>query len=135
VGNDRIAPFVRCKAKPVSDGLARGEPLDLNGGMRRKVHDGEYNVIGVPECGAGAGGGGVEEGTVLWPKQDTLEDVVAGAEPQDKAIGGKDRKGRNDWDGRESPKGRRRGAGRAGAPLGERVHACGDEHGDICCDV
>ena len=70
--NNRIAPVIRCKAKPVSDGLAGGKPLDLNGGMRRKVHDGEYNVIGVPERGAGAGGGSIEEGLVLWPKQDTV---------------------------------------------------------------
>jgi len=121
--------LVGCQTKPVSDILARRKTLNLNGSVRRKVHNGKYCVLDVSERGARARGADAEEGTVLRSEKDTVQDVIVGAESQHKAIGDKDRKGRSDWDGWESPKDRRRGIRRVGVPLGERVHVGGSEHG------
>lgn len=76
----RVAPSVRCQGNPVSDALTGSETLHLDGGMRRKVHDGEYRAVDVPERGAGAGGGDTDEGAVLRSKKDTVQDVIVGAE-------------------------------------------------------
>ena len=62
---NRVTPVVGRQAKPVFDTLAGGEALNLDGGMRRKVHNRKYRVLDVPERGTGAGGAGAEEGTVL----------------------------------------------------------------------
>ena len=64
-GKKRVTPLVRRQTEPVSDALAGGETLNLDGSMGCKVHDGEYCVVDVPERSAGAGGAGAEEGTVL----------------------------------------------------------------------
>ena len=61
----RFIPLVRRQTEPVFDALARSEPLNLDGGMRRKLDDGEHCVVDIPERGARADGGGTEEGTVL----------------------------------------------------------------------
>jgi len=99
--------------------------------MRRKFHDGEHSVVNVPERGAGAGGAGAEQGTVLRSQQDTVQDVAVGTVSEYEAIGDKDRKGGSNWDRRESPEDRRRGVGRTGVPLGKRVHVGGGEHGEV----
>lgn len=126
---DPAAPLVGCQAKPVSDALTGRETLNLNGSMGRKVRDGKYRVLDIPEGSAGAGGVDAKEGAILRSEKNAVQDVVC-AESQHKAIGDKDRKGWSDWDGRKSPEDRRR-VGGAGVPLGERVHVGGGEHGGI----
>ena len=103
--------------------------------MRGKFHNGKYRALDVPERGARARGADAEEGAVLRSEQNRVQDVVVGAKSQHKAVGDKDRKGWSDWDRRKSPEDRRRGVGRAGVPLGKRVHVGGGEHGGISCVV
>ena len=126
--------MIGCQAKPVSDALPGRETLNLNGSMGRKVRNGKYRVLDIPEGGARAGGADAKEGAILRSEKDTVQNVAVGVEPQHKAIGDKDRQGWSDWDGWEGPEDRRR-VGGAGIPFGERVHVGGSEHEGISCVV
>lgn len=75
-----IVPLIGCQTEPVSDMLAGRKTLNLNGSMRRKVHNGKHCVLDVAERGTRAGGADTEEGTILWSEKNTIQDVVVGAE-------------------------------------------------------
>lgn len=130
-GKSLVVPLIWCETKPVPHTLAGRETLNLDGSVRGKIHDGEDCVLDILERCAGAGGADGKECAVLWTKKDTIQDVVVRAESQHKAIGDKDGKSWSDWNRRESPEDRRRGVGRTGVPLGERIHVRGGEHSGI----
>ena len=51
-----VLPLVGCETKPVAHTLAGRETLDLDGSVRRKVHNGKHRVVDILEQSAGAGG-------------------------------------------------------------------------------
>ena len=46
---DRVVLLIWCETQPIPHTLAGRETLDLNGSMRRKVHNGEHDVLDVLE--------------------------------------------------------------------------------------